>query len=169
MNINKILKRIGLFFLNILGISSLISCIQEIIDTPCMYGVPGNYFDVSGIIFGDTDGNGTKEGVSGINVTVKSKTEVTADEEKPKHDIVTTDENGEFSFRFYCFANSKYDFEIIFTDEDGLENGSFETKNMDLNFTNEKPNTKSDFGNKFYSKKLGTIELENKSNSVKPE
>lgn len=169
MNTKKLFKKIGLIILNALGISSLISCIQGIIDTPVMYGVPGNYFDVSGIVLGDTDGDGTKEGVSGINVTVKSQTEVTDDRDKPSHDIVTTNKNGEFSFSFYCFSNSKYDFEIIFTDEDGLENGSFETKNIDLNFTDEKPYKKSDFGNKFYSRELGTIELENKSDSVKSE
>lgn len=45
-----------------------------------------------------------------LTVTVKSKTEATNSRKNPNNDIVTADENGNFSFRYYYFSNAKHDF-----------------------------------------------------------
>lgn len=111
----NIIKKAGISLLNILGISSLISCFGGRIfggGLVCYYGMPRN---INGTVTGEI--NGEVKGISGIQVSSGEQT-------------FTTKEDGS-----YCFFPDEYEGEITITfkDIDGEENGSFNNTSLTLN------------------------------------
>ncbi len=82
---------------------------------PAMYGSPPS---VSGYVYGDIDGDGKTEPVKGIQVTASN-------DESVKE--ITTEDG------YYCFITKGKDkIQIIFTDVDGEQNGSFKTSQAEI-------------------------------------
>lgn len=139
--------------LNTLGLSTFIACdgwINDVGGSVCMYGVPGNFFTVTGTITGDTDNNGTKEGVPNLKISVSTETssEIDANSEDKLLDSTTTDENGHYSLSWNDMNSKNFSFIFTIEDVDGEENGTFETAILNEDYTElSKTAEKTDFGN----------------------
>ena len=142
------MKKVKKFFygiLKFLGITSLITaCGGEVnfgavmygspqVD---MYGMPPNYKSISGVVYGDTDGDGTEETVNGIEVTV-TKTDANS-ETGTETETFKTLIGGHYSGGYY----GDDPITISFKDVDGEENGSFEEQTITINWEDGNRQTK---------------------------
>lgn len=168
----KYIKHLFTTLLNVLGITSLTSCLGGgglfgggVV---CMYGVPCNSFTVTGIITGDTDNDGETEPVNGIRVKMLPVENTSSDSDTPamKDYVISgeNEENGAFLITYFSsiedsdFENKK--FIVSFEDIDGEENGSFENKNVEITFG--KPAAEENFTKKFTYPDL-KVELKQKN------
>ena len=125
----KKVKKIINCILKFLGITSLFTAmgcdLTFLLDKqrlgPCMYGMPENYKHVSGVVYGDTDGDGTEEIVEGIQVS-----------NSRDDDVFTTLDAGSFGFSSFDDEES---FTITFRDIDGAKNGSFKEQTITVNWS----------------------------------
>lgn len=141
-------KVLGLI-LGFLGIGTLTSC----------YGMPDDFYGdlkrpsidvyINGIVKGDIDGDGQTEPVPGISVeTSRSKTETT--------------NNGSFEILTSYYEDSGYDY-IYFSDIDAEENGFFESKYMEPQYSDE--NVIYDENKGAEVQDIGVIELQKYTSS----
>ena len=166
----KILSKIFKF----LGISSLLtafggtSCSDFFPrEAPCLYGVPGNIFNLEGEV---TDEKG--EAIQGIEVNVKVNAESASknepeplDEEidsKTYLDTRKTDKDGKFSLHWHCQNENYADFILEVKDVDGPENGYFNDTTETVSYRLGDFNEKSDFGNLIFDIKDKKIQLTEK-------
>ncbi|MCQ2591460.1 MAG: radical SAM-associated putative lipoprotein [Treponema sp.] len=151
--LKSVFTKLIVLFLNTLGLSSFIACdgwINDVGGSVCMYGVPGNFFTVTGSITGDTDNNGTKEGVPNLKISVSTETSNAMNEHSENETLasINTDENGHYSLSWNDMDSKNFSFIFTIEDEDGEKNGTFETTSFEENYTAlSKSAEKSSFGN----------------------
>lgn len=132
------IKKFFASLLNLLGLTSLISCgsggwleLPWIGNGPyiAMYGMPANYKQISGVIKGDLDGDeSTLETVKGISVSIEGLEEPSA---------VST-EDGSYWLDFFEKTEIPEKVILLVKDTDGEENGSFEDQRLELDFGEDK-------------------------------
>ena len=159
-------KKIIAKLCKIFGISALItafggtSCSDMFPrDSACLYGVPGNIFDLNGEVI-DIKGNA----IQGIEINVKVNAESASksdsdplNEERDSKtylDSTTTDENGKFNLHWHCQNESYIDFIIEAKDVDGELNGSYDDATETVSYRVADVEGKSPFGNIEYNKDL---------------
>ena len=123
-------------------------------DAVCMYGVPGNFFTVDGTV---TDPE--NQPVKGIRITVRNSSDDKTDEDDDWLDFSETDEDGKFSLFWNSFSSAGTAFYIFAEDVDGEENGLFENKTVDVEFSKKDYAGKNGFGNNRYAVKDKVISL----------
>lgn len=134
----RLFKFLGLSSIfSFLGCSTILSFITGG-DNPyvCMYGVPDNFIEIDGTVYGDIDGDGKEEPVPDIKVSSPSQ-----------NNEVFTNSEGHFYYSSVSYDDS---LTLIFTDTDGKENGDFKTQSKDFNLLNSKyyPDEKINLENK---------------------
>ena len=159
-------KKIIAKLCKIFGISALItafggtSCSDMFPrDSACLYGVPGNIFDLNGEVI-DIKGN-TIQGIE-IDVKVNAESASKSDsdplnEERDSKTYLTTgtsDKDGKFSLHWHCQNDDYLDFIIEAKDVDGELNGSFDDTTETISYRIEDLDNNSQFDNLAYSKDL---------------
>lgn len=137
--IKKHMLKFARKLIQIFGASSLLgflgSCIEVaygVPDYPVMYGTYASYL-FKGTVTGDIDGDGATEPVPNIKITLAQKKsgDSQSDEEPTVIDETVTNDNGLYEINAdegWGWRDSvNYEYTITFSDEDGEENGSFET------------------------------------------
>ena len=140
-----LLKRCLLFLLNLVSLFFLGSCksliedlisknTEEEIEAPVMYGMPLNYkyFDVTGYVVGDIDGDGATEPLPDIDIFLTTQDGESVLATLPVTSTgYGTDEAGRV---WVSVGDSITDDEIVLTltDVDPDNNGSFASKSMNI-------------------------------------
>jgi len=122
-------KKLFTFVCSLLGLHFLISCgnnDDDRIKLVSLYGMPGNYGQISGTIRGDVNGDGTTQPLANVKIY--------GDEDKPGSTdeklILTTHEDGHYWISLW--KNGEYTFRFV--DGDGAENGQFKSQTKTFTF-----------------------------------
>lgn len=145
-------KKLVAKLFQILGISSLMTAFgcgnafvaaygSKTVEQVDMYGTPSNFFILDGTV---TDSNG--EPIKGIKITAKGN-----HEDAPSEDFTFTysDEEGNYSIKWRDSNRSEMNFIVTAEDVDGAENGSFDDKAINVDFSETKKNKEDTWTTKY--------------------
>ena len=132
--VRSVVGRIISSLLSVLGLQFLLSCDSSFLNEEhfetSTYGMPPNWGYVSGVMKGDTDGDGKTEPLPNVKIYCDSgniERYYSGDGDK---EILRTDTNGKFHIDLY--KNGDYVFR--FEDGDGAENGSFKSQTKTISY-----------------------------------
>ncbi|MCR4941152.1 MAG: radical SAM-associated putative lipoprotein [Treponemataceae bacterium] len=170
IKIKSLFKGFSVKLLQILGITSLFTACGDnplpVYGAPvvAMYGVPGNYFILDGKVTDDS--NNPIQNIR-VQVTKAQDPELRQNTEENQterefsyYDFFYTDENGNFHLDWNCYDSGTKNFIITTEDIDGEANGSFNTKNESIEFTDTDFTGETSFGNEKYHKTGNNISME---------
>ncbi|MBR4374554.1 MAG: hypothetical protein IKP49_09365 [Treponema sp.] len=134
-------RKIIALFSSLIGLNILTSCKdapQDATETakvipeevPCLYGMPPDYGEITGIVTGDSDGDGIEEPLENVKIYEKVKTNSTSESETEESYLTKTDIGG--YFRIDRYDKGEYIFKFV--DGDGSENRLFKSKEETISY-----------------------------------
>ena len=133
-------RKIIALFSSLIGLNILTSCKdapQDATETakvipeevPCLYGMPPDYGEITGIVKGDSDGDGIEEPLADVKIYEKISS-TSNSQSGTKEYVATTDYEGQY----FIERNAKGEYTFSFEDGDGSENGLFKSKEETISY-----------------------------------
>ena len=122
----------------------------------CMYGVPGNYFTLEVTVVDEED-----KPIPHIQLELKTNKNDSEEYVYPDEEHYFSDENGKYKLHWNDYDSENLKFIIDVKDIDGEENGAFNDKTINVEFSDNTKTGTTSFGNGEYKTNM-KIKLTNK-------